>query len=194
MYERMEVVNLQLEEVGLCHEKNYEMMLRRLCRGNGVEELRILSDIAEPVKIYKRNALSTVNALMPYTRFVDATRPDAPIARNFNSAVDRLFVDKNSADIQHIEDKLNQWYGNNQNLEVILANNPVLHEMQPMAKNLQMVSFIGIKALNYIKTGQKTSAEWQEYALGVCKEAKKPYGETELMIVNGIIKLIESTQ
>lgn len=194
MYKRMEVINLQLEEVGLCHEKNYEMMLRRLCHGEGVEALRTLSDIAEPVKIYKRNALSTVNALMPYTRFVDATRPDAQVARNFNTAIDRILSKPNNIDIKHIENMLIEWYSNNQNLELILADNPVLHEIQPMAKNLQSISFIGLKALNYMKTGKKTTPEWQEFALETCKEAQKPYGETELMVVSGIIKLIESTK
>ncbi len=194
MYERMDIISLQLEEAGLTHEKNYEMMLRRLCRGNGVEELRILADISEPVKIYKRNAISDVNALMPYTRFVDATRPDAGTARTFNESVDRILNGDTATSVEYVESMLIKWYANNQNLEITLNENPVLHEIIPLAKNLKVIAFAGLQALNYLKENTKADSAWHDYAVNLCNEARKPYGETELMVVSGILKLIESTQ
>jgi hypothetical protein len=170
------------------------MMLRRLCSGDGVQELRILADVCEPVKIYKRNALSTVNALMPYTRFVDATRPDASVARNFNNAVEKL-IDGGSIDqALMIQSLLIKWQSNNQNLELVLDQNPILHETKPLAKNLNIVSMLGLKALKYFLNNQQADAAWYDFAISVCNEAKKPYGEVELMIVDGVIKLIESTK
>ncbi len=194
MYERMAIISLQLEELGLTHEKNYEMMLRRLCRGKGVEELRILSDVSESVKRYRRNALSNVNALMPYTRFVDATRPDAPVARNFNQAVENLKDEAKHEDLEFVKDHLDRWFTNHQNLILILDNNPILHEIKPLANKLRTIAYIGIQALEYMESGQSSPEEWQEYALEECEKAKTPHGETELMIVSGIIDLIQNTK
>jgi len=194
MYKRMDVISLQLEELGLTHEKNYEMMLRRLCSGKGVQELRTLADVAEPVKRYRRNALSEVNALMPYTRFVDATRPDAPVARNFNHAIEQLINGGNKEDMEIINDLLNSWYTNHQNLANVLENNPNLHEIKPLANNLKVISFLGLQAVKYLKNNEHSPEEWYDYALEICKQAKTSYGETELMVVSGIEKLIRSTK
>lgn len=194
MYSRMDVISLQLEELGLTHEKNYNMMLRRLCRGKGVPELRTLADVAESVKRYRRNALSEVNVLMPYTRFVDATRPDAPVARNFNQAVEHMLNGGNQKDMEFVNNLLNSWYTNHQNLTNVLENNPILHEIKPLANNLRAISFLGLQAVKYLKNDEHSPVEWQEYALEICKQAKTPYGETELMVVSGIEKLILSTK
>jgi len=194
MYERMDILSLQLEELGLNHEKNYNMMLRRLCRGKGVQELRTLADVAEPVKRYRRNALSEVNALMPYTRFVDATRPDAPVSRNFNQSVENLINGGDEKELEYINKLLNKWFTNNQNLMNILDSNPILHEIKPLANNLKTISFLGLQAVRYLKNNEHSPEDWQSYALEICKQAKAPYGETELMVVSGIEKLIRSTK
>ena len=193
MYERMEVVSLQLEELGLTHEKNYGMMLRRLCKGQGVENLRTLADVCEPVKRYRRNALSDVNALMPYTRFVDATRPDAPVARKFNQAVSEWL--NGGADTQYapqLSDQLNHWYNNQNQLSATIDKNPVLHEIKPLAENLQKLAFTGLQAVKYKQNNAKAPDYWIDYALTICKEARTPYGETELMIIDGIVELINA--
>ncbi len=194
MYARMDIISLQLEELGLTHEKNYGMFLRRLCGGQGVDELRILADITEPVKGYKRNALSEINALMPYTRFIDATRPDAKTARDFNNAVEALGSDSDIKNLNFIKGMCETWYKNHQNLSVVIDNNPVLHEIKPLAENLRIISFIGIQAVEYIRNEQAAPAEWKEYSLEKCIEAQKPYGETELMIVAGIRELVNKTK
>ncbi|MCK5820264.1 MAG: family 20 glycosylhydrolase [Bacteroidales bacterium] len=194
MYARMDVLSLQLEELGLTHEKNYNMMLRRLCRGKGVQELRTLADVVESVKRYGRNAQSDINALMPYTRFVDATRPDAPVARNFNLSVERLINGGDQNDLENINDLLNNWYANHQNLTKVLDDNPILHEIKPLANNLQAISFLGLQAVKYLQNNEHPPEKWRKYALKICKQAKLPYGETELMVVSGIEKLINSTK
>lgn len=194
MYQRLESLSLQLEELGLQHEKNYEMMLRRLCRGKGVEELRLLADVSEPVKGYKRNALSEVNALMPYTRFVDATRPDASLARKFNRAVHQMLQGGNPQDLAFIEESLDRWFRNRPYLDPVLEANPILHEVRPLAKNLAVLAFVGQQAVQYLKNQEQAPEAWRLFALEICKQAEEPFGETELMIVSGIKELIESTK
>ncbi len=199
MYERMGKISIQLEEHGLTHEKNYDMMLRRLCAGKGVDELRILADVAEPVKRYRSNALSDVNALMPYTRFVDATRPDAQKAREFNYMVNHWLKDRDGSqndskknNYKALFQQLNHWYSNNNQLFNVIDQNPIIHEIRPLAENMRKMTFIGLQALEYIKNQSKAPEAWISFALGICDEARKPYGETELMIVEGIAELINA--
>jgi len=50
MYRRLSVVSRQLEELGLTHERNYGMLLRRLAASENTAPLRTLASIVEPVK------------------------------------------------------------------------------------------------------------------------------------------------
>src|ERR1700730_110966 len=45
MYRRLAAVSLQLEELGLTHEKNKDMMLRRLARTNEIASLKTLASV-----------------------------------------------------------------------------------------------------------------------------------------------------
>ena len=47
MYKRLEVVSFHLEELGLTHKKNYEMMLRRLTNNADITPLKTLVDVIE---------------------------------------------------------------------------------------------------------------------------------------------------
>lgn len=194
MYRRLDVISLQLEELGLTHEKNYDMMLRRLTRSQDVAALRMLTDVCEPVKIYARNALSDVNALSPYTRFVDAARPDAPVARRFNELATQLQTGSPDADFNNLKDQLQAWYQNSHSLSLILDANPVLHEVKPLAQALRDLSFIGLQAAAYVQNGQPAPESWKAFALEICQKAAKPHGEAELMIVEGIKQLILATR
>ena len=49
MYRRLEPLSIQLEELGLTHLKNKDMLLRRLVRNMEVGPLRLLADAVEPL-------------------------------------------------------------------------------------------------------------------------------------------------
>src|SRR5213075_3447858 len=48
MYRRLSAVSRQLEELGLTHERNYGMLLRRLAASDNTASLRALASIVEP--------------------------------------------------------------------------------------------------------------------------------------------------
>src|SRR5258705_633278 len=54
MYRRLDAGSIQLEELGLTHEKNVDMMLRRLTRVRGIGPLKTLASVVEPVKEFHR--------------------------------------------------------------------------------------------------------------------------------------------
>ncbi|HET8782879.1 MAG TPA: family 20 glycosylhydrolase, partial [Pyrinomonadaceae bacterium] len=49
MYRRLGVISLQLEELGLMHKRNQDMMLRRLARHEDIGPLQTLVSVVEPV-------------------------------------------------------------------------------------------------------------------------------------------------
>ncbi|MFM2190809.1 MAG: hypothetical protein RL491_1195, partial [Bacteroidota bacterium] len=56
MYQRLETISIRLEEVGLIHIRNRDMMLRRLAPGRDIAPLAKLVEVVEPLKEYKRHA------------------------------------------------------------------------------------------------------------------------------------------
>ncbi|HVI70493.1 MAG TPA: family 20 glycosylhydrolase, partial [Pyrinomonadaceae bacterium] len=54
MYRRLAAISIQLEEFGLTHKKNQDMMLRRLVRNDDIGPLKTLVSVIEPVKEYRR--------------------------------------------------------------------------------------------------------------------------------------------
>src|SRR6266436_3071309 len=93
MYRRLSVISYQLEELGLTHEKNYGMLLRRLAGSDDTGPLRTLASIIEPVKEYRRYQMRPQTMLSPLTGLVDAARPDSETARQFASHVDGFLAD-----------------------------------------------------------------------------------------------------
>ncbi|MFN2596036.1 MAG: beta-N-acetylhexosaminidase, partial [Pyrinomonadaceae bacterium] len=93
MYRRLAVVSRQLEELGLTHEKNQAMMLRRLAGGKDSAALQTLASVVEPVKEYRRYQVRPQTMLSPLTGLVDAARPDSDAAREFSREVDALLAD-----------------------------------------------------------------------------------------------------
>src|SRR4029450_9449800 len=90
MYRRLELVSLQLEELGLTHNKNVDMMLRRLARSEDIGSLRTRTYILEPVKEYRLYEMRPQTMLSPLTGLIDVTRPDSAAARRFGSMVDQV--------------------------------------------------------------------------------------------------------
>ena len=67
MYRRLGIISLQLEELGLTHRRNVDMMLRRMARTEDIDPLRTLASILEPVKQYRRYRMRPQTMLSPLT-------------------------------------------------------------------------------------------------------------------------------
>jgi hexosaminidase len=195
MYKRLDVINFELEEVGLTHLKNFDMMLRRLTNNLDVEPLKTLISVIEPVKIYKRPELKYQNQQSPLTRVVDAAIADAASARNFRNLVDNyLASDKQkSIDLQSkILQCLKVWKDNNDKLLPIIVKSPILFEIKPMSENLKKVAEFGEQILAIKEGKQEISAVWISETAEILNKAKDPVAQTELMIVSAIEKLLNS--
>lgn len=195
MYRRLDRISFLLEEHGLLHKKNYEMMLRRLTNNNGITHLKILVDVVEPVKFYQRHFQGVkYRQHSPYIRVVDAARPESKTARLFDQMVVGFLNEKKETGRDSIRTWLYRWQANRENLKTVLENSPVIREMDSLSLNFSNLAMIGIEAMNLIRENEKAPSAWLDKAYAFLELAKKPYGQVELRVVESIEKLIEAAK
>ena len=194
MYRRLDIISLQLEELGLTHLKNQEMMLRRLVNGSDTQALKVLVDVMEPLKIYRRHEQAAYTFFSPLTRVVDAALPDAKQARIFRQQVEDFVtgnINKEAADVL-IQD-LQPWKSNHQKLMPIIAGAPVLKEIETLSRDLSRVAGIGLEAVEFILAGKKAEPQWVDESKKVLEAAKESRGHAELMIVPAVERLVDAS-
>jgi hexosaminidase len=195
MYRRLAIISSQLEELGLTHKKNQDMMLRRLLRGDDIGPLRTLVSIVEPVKEYRRYDQRPQTMLSPLTGVVDAATPDSEAARKFAWMVDAFLADAPRFQLYRAEigQALADWQTSGATLEPLIDRSPALKEVKPLATNLSVIGETGLEALSYLKLGLASTPEWRTAAQLKMDEAAKPYGALEFAVIPSVRKLILAT-
>jgi hexosaminidase len=192
MYRRLPVISRQLEELGLTHEKNYGMLLRRLAGSNDPGPLRTLASILEPVKEYRRYQMRTQTMLSPLTGLVDAARPDSEAARQFAAKVDAFLSDAPRFALyrQNLEQILSEWQSASRGLEPMIDRSPALQEARPLANNLSVIAAAGLDAISHLGAGAAPAPEWRDAQLARLDEAAKPSAALEFVVITSVRKLV----
>ena len=192
MYRRMAIISLQLEELGLMHKKNQDMMLRRLVRGEEIGPLKTLVSVVEPVKEYRRYQMRPQTMLSPLTGVVDAATPDAEGARKFAWMVKEFLEDAPRYQLYRVEltQMLAEWQESGAALGPIIDRSPSLKEIKPLTKGLSELGDVGLEAISYLKLGQPPTREWREATTLKLDEAAKPYAALEFMVVPAVKQLV----
>ena len=160
--DRLAMVSLRLEELGLTHIKNYPMMLRRLCGSMEIDALKTLVDLCEPVKNYERTIqCPEATIYSPLTRVVDAAPAEAQTARKFHKLV-RAFLstlepdpkasamsDKYENLHRAIKAQLSLWQQNHAALEPVIQSAPLLTEIQSLSADLARIAGLGLDLLTF---------------------------------------------
>jgi len=195
MYRRMEIVSGQMEELDLQHIKNYDYMLRRLANGNDISALKRFVDVIEPVKIYNRHFQGIKYAsFSPYTRVVDAARPESMTARRFRKLTNDFVDNKNVVTVPELTAMLQSWKSNHDELKKTINLSPVLKEIETLSQDLSSISTVGIEAIEYVKKGKPAPDKWLAESKAALVQAKEPRGQAELAIAPAIEKLIKSCE
>ncbi len=193
MYRRLNIISMQLEETGLTHIKNREMMMRRLCNSYDVEPLRILLDAVEPREGYKRHGSKPrYNTESPLSRAVDIALPDAPDAIRFRLTLKDYLQTKSQISYLTLTEMLNQWalcYGRVSNLA---ANNVALQELLPLTSNLTQMANIAQPLLSMIQEGKTITPEEADAIKTQAKELAKPVGEMEVAVGESVGMMVEA--
>ncbi|MDT5296285.1 MAG: hexosaminidase, partial [Acidobacteriota bacterium] len=192
MYRRLSIVSAQLEELGLTHEKNQAMMLRRLAGGADSAALATLASVVEPVKEYRRYQQRPQTMLSPLTGLVDAARPDSDAAREFTRMVDGLLSDAPRFDTysRELRDALAAWRDAGPQLETLIDRSPALAEARPLARDLSAAATIGLEAVSYLTQGVAPSTEWRDSRLASLEEATKPQAALEFPFMPALRELV----
>ncbi|MCX6137982.1 MAG: family 20 glycosylhydrolase [Ignavibacteriales bacterium] len=191
MYRRIADESFRLEELGLTHRKNHDMMVRRLVNNGSVTALKTLLQYIEPVKIYARHSQGvSYTSSSPYTRVVDAALPEAMAARHFRIIVKEYLSTKETTLADEIAGICNTWKQNHSLLLPTIRKSPVLKEIEPLSSNLEVLGSVATDALEHLRGGASLSAETAlRYRVAV-ELAKKPYGQTQLMMVDAVADLL----
>jgi hexosaminidase len=197
MYERLERFSGKLDWLGLTHNSSYSAMLRRLAGQDDITALRVLADVVEPVKNYNRSKTAVVEATSatPLNRLIDAARPESNTARQFATLVNGLVSGENNTaeSTAQIRALLTRWRDNQANLEPVLEKSFLLKEVEPVSQNLSSLGAAGLRALDYLDSGERAPEAWKAEQLALVEQARKPNAQLLLMIAPSIQKLIEKS-
>lgn len=191
MYRRLDVISVQLEELGLTHRKNQAMLLRRLVNGKNISALQTLVDLIEPVKIYRRYQVRPQTMLSPLTGLIDAAQADAPSARKFNKLAQKVIATKNPDDIAKVKSYFTDWQNTGVQLKPLMENNPSLSEAKQLAADLEDLGKLGSEIVNSIESGKTQNAEWKDAKLKTLAEIAKQKAAVEFQVVESMKKLVE---
>jgi len=192
MYRRLAVISLQLEELGLTHEKNSGMLLRRLAGSEEIEPLATLASVLEPVKEYRRGEQRPGTMLSPATGLVDAVRPDSEAARRFAVMVDGLLLDAPRFQLyrENIRTTLTMWRDAGLALDPQIDRSAALREARPLAKDLSEIGVAGLEAMSYLTAGTAPTAEWRDAQLARLDAAAKPKAALEFVTIPSVRQLV----
>jgi hexosaminidase len=192
MYRRLDAISIQLEELGLMHEKNLDMMLRRIAGSKEIAPLKTLVSVVEPVKEYRRNRERKATLLSPLTRLIDASRPDSEAGRRFARLVDGLLADAPSFQRNQLSIKatLSEWRDVRPALDALIDRAPILREAEQLPRDLAEMGNAGLEALAYLSADVAPPAGWREARLATLEQAAKPKAEVEFAIIGPLRKLI----
>ena len=141
MRRRLETVSFRLEELGLTHIRNKDVILRNIANNQNIEPLSEFSNVCEPLKGYTRNKDGTEYQMYsPLTLFADACTPDAKDALAFDEAVTQYLANKTPENKVKVTTFLNKWITNNKELIDLSANAPLVHSILPLSKKLSDAS------------------------------------------------------
>ncbi len=192
MYRRLGPTSIALEELGLLHLKNVDMLLRRLAGGPRIEPLKALAEAVEPLKGYERHDQTEYTSLSPFTRFVDACAPESLPARKFRTRVDRFLADRDPMIAEELRTSMSGWRDNHPLVLPFLAVSPALREIEPLSLNLARACEIGLEALGHLAKGESLPASWVQEKNAILAEASKPAAHAGLAVVTAIGRLVEA--
>lgn len=188
MLKRLENVSFRLEELGITHIRNRDVILRNISDNQDITSLIILSKICEPLKAYERKKGGTIyKSFSPFTRFINACTPDALDAISFSIKTDHFSLNSNDQkskdDLLYFFDK---WISNHEAF-IKINNNPMLNQLAPLSKNLADLSILLKKGMS-----QKLNKEEFKIVSKYMNNLSKPFSDTELAVIDGLNKIIST--
>lgn len=186
MYKRLDVVSFRLEELGITHIRNRDVILRNITNNQNIEALVTLTKVYEPIKIYSRNAGGTeYKTYSPFTLFADACTADASDGIIFKALVHNFISTKSENSKAEIISYLKKWASNYAQFLQIKKGSPLLKNIEPLSKNVSGISTTLLSIINSETLNKSDSENCMQQLL----EIEKPVEDVELIIAKDLKKL-----
>ena len=182
MYRRLERVSIELESVGLTHERNGDVLLRRLVGERDVRTLQILADVVQPVTGYTRGGQQKWTTLGPLTHLVDAVSTDNPGAMRARRLMDGLLSDvpRFAAGRDELRAMFTEWRDSRRPLEALIARAPALAEVAPLVADLSDMGSVGLDTLAMLSLNATPLDTWRDEKIAVLDRAARPKGRARV--------------
>ena len=186
MRKRLKVISFRLEELGLTHIKNRDVILRSMTNNQDISSLKTLTRICEPIKMYSRNAGGTeYKTYSPFTLFADACTADAEDAVAFNEAVSGFIKKSDDENTKKVLLYLNKWTNNHADF-LKISKNPNVKPLESLSENLSKASKLLVSGL---KGKHLEEMEFKQLKNSL-KHLKEPIVDVELSILDSLEKLM----
>ncbi len=194
MYRRLAVVSFHLEELGLTHEKNREMMIRRLVNNGDETAVRRLLDVVEPLEEYNRfDKGKEFTSYSSYGRIMDVAISDAALKQTVKSLVKRYLQTKTESSSDSLRTIFQLWKENHSEFLKAMTSSPILREMETLSADLSTVGTIGLECLQTLKLKKSLDRKLVEKYSAQLESAKQQRGQCELVIIEPVQQLLSST-
>jgi len=192
MYRRLNITSRELEEVGLLHIRNQDMMIRRLTPSKNIESLKMLASVVEPLKEYTRSKQGVAYSTdLPLTRLPDIAFPESDAAREFKMLCEQFVKKRDNSVKDTIQKTLIAWRDNHNKLLEVAVGNPALKNWITMSVFLKSVATVGIESIDLLNHREDVADAWVTASNNTLREAATPIDESELMIVESVLLLFQ---
>lgn len=155
MYRRLSLASIGLERVGLTHEAHTFRMLRLLAGRRGVQPLHDLLYATMPVSFGERGRLQGTTQLTPFSRLVDAARPDPWLRSRLNQLARTVTSDPAGAPAARAELRrtFDGWQPLASQVVALADTLPLAADGIPAAHALGELGRLGREALDRLERG-----------------------------------------
>jgi len=187
MKHRLKEISFRLEELGITHIKNRDVILRGMTNNQDITPLVTLSKICEPLKMYSRNKGGTeYKTFSPFNLFADACVVDAEDAVDFKKIISKFIKAPNNYNSQELIKYLNLWSKNHIRFMAI-ENNPKVKPLKTLSENLANLSTLLLKVIEDKKLSQQNLYSLDSHL----KIISEPFVDIELAILKDLNTLVD---
>ncbi|MGO4819113.1 beta-N-acetylhexosaminidase [Flavobacterium sp. W22_SRS_FP1] len=141
LHKRLKTVSFRLEELGITHIRNKEVILRNISNNQSTVPINDLSNVCEPLKNYSRNGGGKKYRMhSPLSLFADACTADASDAYDFDKAVIAYFDHHSKVNQVAVTDFFRKWIDMYKSLINLSSNAPLVQPILPLSKSLSEIS------------------------------------------------------
>lgn len=186
LHKRLKTISFRLEELGITHLRNKEVILRNISNNQNTSALNDFSNVCEPLKIYTRNGGGKKYRMhSPLTLFADACTADALDVFDFETVVTNYLENRSRENQTLVTNFFRKWIVMNSDLNGLSANAPLVQPLLPLSKSL---SDLSQQLIVVLEKKQKINPNILNDLLEQCNSKKN--ADVELAVYSSLKKIV----